>query len=105
MRYAEFIKTSLAKYNPKKLDNKVLADDSRILAAWYASSIKKYSKEEILDAMVKVLREIARRVKKGKMHWSIHLDKLKPSVRKLYTEALKRLSREEREILVNQRRE
>jgi hypothetical protein len=71
----EFLKGDLEKYDPKKLRNEVLADDVRILAAWWATGVK--DKDLILRLMRKILKEIAERKKKGKMRWTLHIENLK----------------------------
>lgn len=70
-----FLRGDLERYDPKKLPNKVLADDVRILAAWWATGAK--DKDTIVLLLRKVLTEIARRKRRGQMNWTLHLDKVK----------------------------
>jgi hypothetical protein len=71
----EFLRGDLEKYDPRKLRNEVLADDVRILAAWWATGAK--DKDLILRLLREILKEIAKRKKKGKMRWTLHIEKVK----------------------------
>ena len=58
-------------YDPSKVGKDQLADDWRIVTAWY-STLKsgkeiKYSEKEIVDLAKKIYKEIKKRVKEGKM--------------------------------------
>jgi len=70
-----FLRGNLENYDPGKLRNEVLADDVRILAAWWATGAK--DKDLILRLLKKILIEIADRKKKGKMRWTLHIANLK----------------------------
>jgi len=62
----------IEKYRPMGLAEKQLADDFRIVNAWYATwkdptKKIKFTKEQIVDTAIKIAKEIVRRVKAGKM--------------------------------------
>lgn len=81
----------LNKYNPEELANATLADDLRILAAWNSSGI--LPRQQAVRLMAKILREIAKRKRKGKMRWTLHLDRVKD--RELWLLALAELGKED----------
>lgn len=90
-----FLRESLDSYDPRSKPNAVLADDARILAAWWSTGVR--PKREILDCLVRILREIARRKKEGRMNWTLHLERVKDP--ELWRQALAELRPEEREVL------
>jgi len=70
-----FLKGDLQKYNPQKLRNEVLADDVRILAAWWATGVK--DRQLIVNLLRKILVEIARRKREGRMKWTLRWENQK----------------------------
>ena len=87
-------------YDAAEKPNEVLADDFRILLAWHSAGIRKYSTRDIERYMAKVLLEIARRVRDGRMRWSLHLARLKPKSRELVLRVLDGLPKYVAKILV-----
>ena len=75
-------------YNPRVANNKQLADDWRIVAAWYSTKKRggriKHSLETIVNLAKLIYDEIVRRVKEGKMKHEFHPEKMKPYARELY---------------------
>lgn len=75
-------------YNPSLPDNRQLADDWRIVTAWYATKRKggdiKYSLETIVNLAKLIYDEIVSRVSQGKMKHEFKPDEMKPYARELY---------------------
>jgi len=114
MRYDELIASSRRRaflrepphvYDAAEKANEVLADDFRILLAWHSAGIRKYSERDIERFMEKVLREIAVRVREGRMNWSLHLSRLKPKSRELVLRVLDNLPKWVAKILVADEKE
>jgi len=83
----DFIK-NIYDYNPKNVANKQLADDWRIVMAWWSSKKRgvdiKYSLEDIMNLAYLIYNEIVYRVKEGKMKHEFEPEKMKPEARELY---------------------
>ena len=75
-------------YNPDKVNNKQLADDWRIVCAWYSTKKSggnlKHSIEDIINLAGIIYREIVRRVKAGKMKHKFQPEKMSPLAKELY---------------------
>ena len=88
-------------YNAHNMENEVLADDFRLAVAYYSRILQgkkiKFSKEQIVKLATKILKEIARRKKAGKMNWTANPDAKTEAYRQLWKEV--ELSKEERDIL------
>lgn len=89
-------------YNPHNMENEVLADDFRLAVAYYSRILQgkkiKFSKEQVVSLAAKILKEIARRKKSGKMKWTANPEGKSKAYQKLWKEV--DLSREERNILL-----
>ena len=74
-------------YDPSHIGNKQLADDWRIVNAWYASKKAgkkmKFSIEDIVNVAKLIYDEIMRRVKKGTMKHEFDPEKMKSTSREL----------------------
>ena len=83
----ELIK-DLHNYDPRKATNEQLADDFRILCAWYATKRRggklKYSLEDIINVARLVYKEIERRKARGEMKHEWHPERMKPYARELF---------------------
>lgn len=92
MSCLEFIRDP-KNYDPKKLSNEVLADDWRIVLAWWSTKRKggkvKHSLEDIANLAQLIYDEIVRRVKAGKMKHEFQPEKMKPHARELYEKVSK----------------
>ncbi len=92
MSYLEFIRDP-KNYDPRKLSNEVLADDWRIVLAWWSTKRKggklKHSLEDIANLAQLIYDEIVRRVKAGKMKHEFQPEKMKPYARELYEKVSK----------------
>ena len=81
---------NIQNYDPSKINNKQLADDWRIVNAWYATYKRtngkgiKFSKETIINLAKLIYNEIIKRVKEGKMKHDFQPEKMKPSSLELY---------------------
>ena len=79
---------NINEYSPDRVNNKQLADDWRIVNAWYSSKRKgekiKYSLEEIVNLAKIIYNEIEKRVKKGKMKHEFKPEEMKKYSRELY---------------------
>ena len=75
-------------YDPSKPNNAQLADDMRIVFAWYSSLCEgkqlKFSKEEVINLARKIYQEIEKRKREGKMKHEWQPDKMKPHSRELF---------------------
>jgi len=83
----DFIK-NVFDYDPKEVTNEQLADDWRIVAAWWSSKRQgkkiPYSYEDIANLAQIIYNEIVYRVKEGKMKHKFEPEKMKPYARELY---------------------
>lgn len=88
---------NINEYSPDKVNNKQLADDWRIVNAWYSSKRKgekiKYSLEEIVNLAKIIYNEIEKRVKEGKMK-----HEFKPAQMKKYSRELYNIIKSDKEI-------
>ena len=86
---AELIE-NVKEYDPSKLTNDQLADDWRIVCAWYSTYKNtngkgiKFSLETIVNLAKAIYREITKRVKEGKMKHDFKPEEMKPASRELY---------------------
>lgn len=86
----EIMIKDVKEYEPSGLNNKQLADDWRIVSAWYSTYVKtegkgiKYSKEDIINIAKRIYDEIQKRIKEGKMKHEFEPDKMKPTSLELY---------------------
>ena len=76
-------------YDPSKQTNAQLADDWRIVCAWYStfksgSKDIKYTKETIVGLAKAIYKEIMKRVKEGVMKHEFKPDKMSPVANELY---------------------
>ena len=80
---------NIAEYDPSTVGNKQLADDWRIVCAWYASKKQgkklKHSLETIINLAKLIYEEIVRRVKAGKMKHEFKPEKMTKYARELYS--------------------
>jgi len=84
----------LKSYDPSKVGNRPLADDWRIITAWYSTKKTKpdgikYSMEEIVNTAKLIFDEITARVKAGKMMHTFEPDKMKPHAKELFEKVSK----------------
>jgi len=93
--YQELIQ-SIEEYDPSKLDDKVLADDWRIVCAWYSTLKRKgefkYSEEQILSLACKIIKEMDKR------GFKFHPESMKKYSRELFEKALEILKEQGVEI-------
>jgi len=89
-------------YNAHNMENEVLADDFRLAVAYYSRILQgkkiKFTKEQIIQLATKILKEIARRKKSGRMNWTASPEYGSEAYKKLW-EAVD-LTKEERNILL-----
>jgi len=75
-------------YDPSKPNNAQLADDMRIVFAWYSSLCEgkqlKFSKDQVIELARKIYQEIEKRKREGKMRHEWQPDKMKPHSRELF---------------------
>jgi site-specific DNA-adenine methylase len=86
----------VAKYDPTRASNEALADDWRIVCAWYATALDPrktiaLSEAEITTLATKIVREIVRRVRAGKMKHTFAPAEMRPASRKLFEIVRKRV--------------
>ncbi|MHA1226259.1 MAG: ATP-dependent DNA ligase [Candidatus Hodarchaeales archaeon] len=92
---SELEKIKDIKYNPKIPNNKQLADDWRIVNAWY-SRIKegnkfKYTEKQVISLARIIYNEIKKRVKEKRMKHEFEPQKMKKWSKKLYEKVSKEL--------------
>jgi len=103
----ELLIFDIGKYDPSKSDNAPLRDDKRIVDAWYSTIrrgrtirvhehgkeivLSKDNIEKIISLSEKIVREIAKRVKAGKMNYTFSPHKMKKYPRELFEEVRKRI--------------
>jgi DNA adenine methylase len=81
---------NVAEYDPTELDNEVLADDWRIVSAWYSTFVEsngegiKYSKEDIVNLAKIIYDEISSRVEHGRMNHEFKPEDMKVHSKELY---------------------
>ena len=78
----------VAEYDPHTVGNAQLADDWRIVCAWYATKKKggkiKFSLETIVNLAKLIYDEIVKRVKRGDMKHEFQPEKMTPLSKQLY---------------------
>ena len=79
--YEDFIK-NIDKYDPEKTDSKVLADDFRIVMAWYSSIKSGKNLPHTLKQVVITAKEIYREMRKRGFRFN--REKMKPSSQELF---------------------
>ena len=92
---------NIYEYDPKNVGNDQLADDIRLAISWYSSILSgkkfKFTKDQVIDLATKILKEILRRKKAGKMKWTAKPEQGTEAYQKLWNEV--KLTPEEKEFL------
>lgn len=96
----------IGKYDPKKIDDLPLRDDYRIVMAWYSSlkrgkkiHVNEYDKrieltpEKCIEFQSKIVEEIYKRVKAGKLKHTFRPKEMKKYARELYEKVKERLKK------------
>jgi len=93
----EMIK-DIEKYDPSKLRTEVLADDWRIVCAWYSNKKRgkqiPFTYDQIIDLGTKIVRELTKR---GRV---FHPKEMKPFARELFQKVKRKLEKEGVEVAV-----
>jgi len=86
----------ITEYNPENINNAQLADDWRIVCAWYATKKRgeslKHSMDTIISLARKIYEEIVKRVKRGDMKHTFKPESMSPFSKELYNKVSKNLS-------------
>ncbi|MCD6429348.1 hypothetical protein J7L09_01495, partial [bacterium] len=91
-------------YDPSKASDDQLRDDQRIVVGWFASYLDpkkkiKFSKKEILEIYVKILKELLKRKKKNPKIFTLRTKGITEAAKKLRKLAKKYFTKEDWEFL------
>lgn len=92
---------SIYEYNPQNLENEVLKGDFKLAVSYFSRSMKnektKFNREQIMKLATRILKEIIKRKKEGKMNWTSRQEEGSEAYKELWKEV--DLDEEEKENL------